>query len=726
MNKFSLHPLDGAVCRFPNLKYNVIDKALYNSEYLDSIFTSDSFKEAVFYASPDLYDELDKYLSHRVTYTESLKIRNSLIKYLSRMSTRCTPFGAFASCTVAHIGDKTNLCTEVSPRYHFQYDMQFLCILVQKLIGNDINIYPHLSYVRNQTIYKVDNCYRYYVHNDNVDASLTEIRRNFLLDSIIQKISIPTSYNDLMNFVKSKFEIETSDFNEYIRSLCNKQIILCELHPNSVGNSYFQTICDISKYLSDSKTKEFIEQLYVSINTLNEFDNFKKRKEIIDSIYRSIQDFGIKIERKYVFHIDSYIYDNAISISKNDVSLLESAFNILRSINPVAYRDSKLQDFANRYEARYEQKTIPLLEALDPEIGIGFDKPDNVSSILAKATAHETKKSVARNINVVLNPFQQYLLQRIIDSDSHCEEIEITNEVLSKFHQQSTTSMPYTFAASFNIIGENQYGDILEDIKFLGRSSANLLARFAIGNPEIHSMVNRIAEFEQSKASSRGIAEISHISHNRTGNILQRPQFRKYTIDYIVPPHSQGISIPISDIMVSVRYGKITLTSKSLGIVIEPRMTTAHNFENRTSAVYRFLCHLQTADMLPSISFSWGGLEQILSHFPRIRYKNLIFARQHWKLNLSDIKHKNSLSIDKFKEYCNCNKISQKILYVDGDNTLYIDCNNDISIEAFFSAVKHRDSITVEEFLPADNETLQNNNFKKLNEILIPMYESKR
>ncbi|WP_374726278.1 lantibiotic dehydratase [Chryseobacterium rhizosphaerae] len=56
------------------------------------------FQEAIYWVLPDLYDEINKWLRSEKQFSpeNNQKLKHTILKYYSRMSTRCTPFGLFA------------------------------------------------------------------------------------------------------------------------------------------------------------------------------------------------------------------------------------------------------------------------------------------------------------------------------------------------------------------------------------------------------------------------------------------------------------------------------------------------------------------------------------------------------------------------------------------------------------------------------------------------------
>src|SRR5690606_15380966 len=93
---------------------------------------------------------------------------------------------------------------------------------------------------------------------------------------------------------------------------------------------------------------------------------------------------------------------------------------------------------------------------------------------------------------------------------------------------------------------------------------------------------------------------------------------------------SDAYQIPLTDLYVSVKDGKVWLRSGRLNKFVIPRLSCAHNFRYGVTA-YQFLCDLQYQSNALDISWDWGELKK-LPYLPRVSHKHLILSRAQWQI----------------------------------------------------------------------------------------------
>lgn len=146
-------------------------------------------KEALYLASPELVGELEKsgvVTNHTI---KGEKLLFSLLKYISRMTTRCTPFGLFAGCGSGTIADQTCIQPKNIREHRRQtrYDMHYLVKLGQELT-QDQAIRAQLLWYPNTSLYPAGMHYRYVEYtysNKRRQHSIEAVSRSEYLEELL-------------------------------------------------------------------------------------------------------------------------------------------------------------------------------------------------------------------------------------------------------------------------------------------------------------------------------------------------------------------------------------------------------------------------------------------------------------------------------------------------------------------------------------------------------------
>src|SRR5262249_17485757 len=121
-----------------------------------------------------------------------------------------------------------------------------------------------------------------------------------------------------------------------------------------------------------------------------------------------------------------------------------------------------------------------------------------------------------------------------------------------------------------------------------GPPGATLLGRFCHSDPALHEVVTANIAAEHGLRPDAVFAEAVHLADGRLANISARPVLREHEIVYLgrsgAPADHQ---LPMTDLLVSVRDGRVVLRSRSLGREVVPRLTNAHNFVTGALGTYR-------------------------------------------------------------------------------------------------------------------------------------------
>lgn len=732
---FENYLLRAPLFSFSSYKKLTSNKVISNEQF-KKIFENPIFKEALFLSSPALSSELNRFLKNELDEPKKIeKLKTSLLKYISRMSSRCTPFGILAGCSIGSFSDETNIQLEDLKNYKRQtkLDMDFLVDLSQDLAKNE-KIKEQIHFFPNTSIYKIGNQLRYVEYkyiNRRRKHYISEVDCDEYLEGVLLKAKDGVLLNDLvMSLVDD--EITIGEARSFIDELINNQILVSDLEPSVSGLEFLDQICDI---LDSLKGIDDIYSVLKSVqNKLKKLDdNLPNSIDVYLDIYNDLKKIKGEFELKYLFQTDMLLSYKKNTLDNALMNNLSKAFLILNKLSIQSVNPS-LNSFKETFAKRYEEKSMPLASVLDVETGIGY-KQNNNSGDISPLTENiilpnnKTEKST-RDLKWSKSDslFQKKIIKAYRDNEY---VVNVTSEELKNFNE-TWENLPDTMSFIVQVLlidGE-------EKIVFKGgggSSGANLLGRFCHLDEKINTHTQEIIDVESQINKDKIMAEIVHLPESRVGNILMRPSFRKHEIPYLAKSmKNQSNQLSIEDLEISVKRKKVLLKSKKVNKEVIPRLTNAHNFSMNSLPIYNFLCDMQTAGKQVGVGLALRHLDNEFDFLPRIEYENIIIKEARWNLtkdNLKDIlKNKDNdeelyYSVIKLRKKINLPKY---VLLVEDDNKLIINLNNINSVRMFLATVKRKQKFSLIEFLHSDTGIVKKDKKYYTNEFIVSCYNNKK
>jgi hypothetical protein len=712
--------------------YKMTEKEEISDDFLFKQLMNPIVSEAIFLASPSFYRQIIKWSRGEVVDKKKVnKIKHSVIKYLSRMATRCTPFGLFAGCSIGDFKDPEELVLDNLKHYsrHTRYDMHFLAAFSDN-ISKSKHIQTQLQFFPNSTIYRMGDYYRFieYSYANKIrQHTLESVNYNPYLENILLKASSGITSKELIAYLISKdFSKEIS--KNFIQELIDNQILISELELCVTGEESLQQLkLTLKKLKNTKKEQELIEEMQLKLRFLD-----KKLGNSIDSYYQIetlIKSLNIPYEIQNLFQTDMFpIFNNAI-LSNNVLNKVSEGISILNKMSSNR-KNPDLEAFKTSFNKRFGDRKLPLLTVLDVETGIGYaQKRNSIASSpfledieFVKSDNHFDKKEYTQ--------LQSMLLEKLTSCLSmNKQAIELYDEDFVNY-KNNWNKTSDTISTLIEIIVEDDIQKIV--INSYEYGAANLLGRFTSGNDKILSLVSDITKSENDFHKKTILAEIVHLPESRTGNILRRPHLRQYEIPCLgkssLPLENQ---IPLSDLLIGVENNSITLYSIKHNKKVLPRLTSAHNYKTNALPIYHFLCDLQYQEGEGGFGLNWGSLFNDCQYFPRIVYKNIILSKAIWKLKakhierLIKLKSKEGYTIEKINQWRKTIQLPAIVQVVNGDNTLPINFKNKTSILIFLELVKNKKNIVLEEFLFSKKTIISRNKENYCNQILVNLYKNK-
>lgn len=728
------------VLRTPLLSFSFFEDLTSNQNISDNdfkkLFDKPEIKEAIFLATPVLYNELEKWINNRIEDQCKIeKLKYSLLKYVSRMSSRCTPFGLFAGCVVGTFGVETNIILDTisNNKRHTRLDMNYLVALSQNLAKIE-NIKKQILFFPNTSIYKSGNQLRYVEYE-----YINNVRQHNIMavdDSIyLQKILKASERGKTMKEIIDLLVDDDNSFGvvaDFVEELISSQILVSELEPSTSGPEFLDHIKNVLLNLKDTQAQ--LNIINCVETNLSEIDNHIGNNPIeYIEISNNIKELGTDFDVKYLFQTDVILKTKSNVLNHSIIDSVKQGISIFNKIT-LPPKDTLLNNFKEAFYERFEDREVSLSKALDVEMGIGYKQNqeflDNNPLIDDILFPSNEKTKFFRDVkwSKIHSIFHKKIIEALARGDFY---IRLTDKDFEEF-EEDWTDLPDTISTMIEIVMIKGKEKIL--INDAGNSSsANPFGRFCHGDQILKDYTQSITNMERDMNKTKILAEINHLPESRLGNVLLRPVFREYEIPYLAKSTLNNENqLKIDDLYISVKNKNIQLRSMNHNKEVIPRLSNSHNYSSNSLPIYHFLCDMQTQNKRAGIGLDLGPFVNEYEFIPRIEYKNLILSVAMWNIKELDIVPLLSLNkndselIEEFRLFRRNRKIPQYFMLIDGDNQLLINSKNLTSVKMFLNTVKNKSNFKIKEFLFHEEGIVRSSDDQEYytNQIILSFYNS--
>ncbi|HEX4965613.1 MAG TPA: lantibiotic dehydratase [Thermoanaerobaculia bacterium] len=674
-------------------------------------------REALFVASPSLSASLSVWRSEPDS-ERGRKVERSLTRYFARMCGRPTPFGLFAGCSVGTLGSKTalRLAPRAEYRRYTRLDNDYLFSLGEELVKNR-SLRLSLTFFPNSSLYFSGEKWRY------AESRLRDRFRSYHLvgisptpyiDATLEWARDGATFQSLATcLIEMDAEISQEDAIEFLHELVDSQVLVATVAPLVTGaEPLADLLAQLTATAPAGDVRKVLSNVRKQLASLD-CEGVGQAPEAYETIARMLAMLPAKVDFARLFQVDMVKPVEVASLGPAVLEEINKAVNLLSRICETREHD-ELVSFREAFVARYEAREVPLVEVLDDEIGIGFGGSREATADADRRLREHPPMRPAADSRVQSGPFSAYRLHLLVDAlVAGKREIELTEHDLDKMTGKAAMPLPLAFHAMVALAGASPEAIARGEFQMLidhvgGPSGARLFGRFCHWDPVLDREVRSHLRAEEALRSDAVFAEIVHLPDGRVGNLLVRPALRDREITYLgrsgVPRDRQ---ILLTDLLVSVVGGAIRLRSRSLGVEVIPRMTTAHSFV-RGLAPYRFLCHLQSQGCTPALKWTWG-VGETLPFLPRVRYGRIVLSRARWLVSGSEIeplaKAGDAARYALARAWRKSRGLPRIVQLAEFENELPVDFDNPLSLDTFVQLVRGRSEVTLLETFP-DEEAL--------------------
>jgi hypothetical protein len=335
------------------------------------------FREALYLASPALLLECDKWQAGELTEPRRVeKLLGTLTRYYLRATSRCTPFGLFAGCGVATWGptSQLQLAPEQSGR-HTRLDMHYLCALARELAAHPA-IRPHLRYWPNTSLYAAGEKIRYveyhYAEGRRINQ-LSAVGASPYVQRALAAAQGGCTYPELAAQLTDD-PTEAEAVAQFVEELIEAQVLVHELEPSVTGPEFLGRLQAVLARLPTPASQAVAHTLAEVQQHLLALDQQAPNAPAhYERLLALLAPLGVPPEPGKLFQTDALLAPSAAPFTLDAAHQAE----LLAALDALTYLSapppvSRLTDFRQRFQARYDDREVPLLEALDNESGLSY------------------------------------------------------------------------------------------------------------------------------------------------------------------------------------------------------------------------------------------------------------------------------------------------------------------------------------------------------------------
>jgi thiopeptide-type bacteriocin biosynthesis protein len=693
-----------------NPSYSHQDYSLSN---LDSILMDDIFKMAIYLASPEFYQRITEKESSKNSLTE--KEQTTLAKYYNRMSYRCTPFGNFASISLISWGEKEpylRLSSLNQARLAVLIDQFAVVQIIPELMAP---AYKEYLYSKNATLYLSGNEYHYIgIKRGNQTGTVTyqmdALKADRHLKTFLKWLGAnPNVTQDRL--VGKLIELTNCNVEEaiaYINVLVDAQIIRTNIEKSVIGNDKLIACCNDSS-LPSTPLRMQLKQLLSHCSEIRPYD-ISKLQYISRGISKTVAGLPITPPKNWFY--TGLVRQATGMLDGKFQQPLKEAIDCLVKLVPIRHL-TELQAFSAKFKKRYDREKIPLLQALDPEVGIGYGTVDVVGRTNNLWQDIPPEKAIDDITAMTWSKTHQLLLRKWHHTGTLLSGIELHRADLEELDETFNNTLPPSIQIIFNVVHDQICIEAAG-----GASAIGLIGRFTLFNDETYSLAKLLAAHEQSANPGIIFGEVSHVCDSHVDNINRRLRLYDWELAITTVPDSEDEQqLQLSDLWISMVDDELILESKRLKKRVIPRISSAYNAQNNQLGLFRFMADLQHAGIRSDITFDLESFFPGLYYYPRVTFEQTILSPAKWRINEAQLVqlHRTGNKIKWISDLRDSVGLPKFIALIRSDQQLIFNLEEPSEVLFFLKCIgTDKKSITIREYFGTQQKLIYNDQGKAM------------
>lgn len=554
----------------------------------------------------------------------------SLQRYYNRFCFRPTPFGLFSTITPMKWNTGAASDLDETPTIFLQLD-NHLSHELYKMYGSA----RQQRYVPNPTLYRFHREFRFVrTETDYGDGKrqylLQATDYSVLLKRLLKLCATGADHVQMAEVVSREARCSRNESLAYVTFLIDAQIFLPLQWPVITGDDRIKRLLSDQFGADATGLSSALKALLDNINKSTILDE-KRLLSWQETAFKSLTK--ITAENKPLLNVISMKNGAQAAVDSCHRQMLQEGLFALQCLSPYA-ENPQLNDFAKKFNSRFEGQLVPLLHALDPEIGIGYGDAEQAHNLtLLETIAVQPHEDHSQKM--AWTAIHQLLLDRWHNAKTGSKQnIVIREEDLDNLQALDDHEPSSGFGVLFRA---NASGIWLEAAG--GYHTNSLIGRFTPASPTVLNAAKSMAEHDQQLNPELIFAELLHVSDLHTDNINRRSAILPLEMPITAAATAdRSEQIALSDLYLFISGDKVLLMSKSHGKVVIPRLSSAYNFRQDKLPLFRLLADLPYQFQSNIRTLELESFFPGLRFYPRVIYKQTILCLAQWKLDTNDVK----------------------------------------------------------------------------------------
>jgi lantibiotic biosynthesis protein len=649
-----------------------------------------------------------------------LGVEQKLLRYRIRMSTRPTPYGAFAGVALCEAGPATALIIDDAlHRRSARPDMEWLLSFTAALEARDD--------VLCQLELRVHPCVFIQGGRVGLDdptplregAQAVSMRASDFVLTALEVSRTQVRHVALVRALMERTGADEARSLALVRKLVDQGLLLTELRPPLTCSAPAGHVLERLQSLPRPPVEA--SGLLTALKALDEWVRLDATHAAaawpgIDASFVELHD-GPKTR----VQVDLALGMKEATIGTPLLDFAADIAHLLFRLTPQPHGPPALLAYRSAFTARYGvDRRVPLLELLDARTGLGI--------LGTQGNANVDPHRLARRHMALQALAQDAVADRRM-------EIELDDALLERLSlwEPQAEQLPVSIDLCIFVLAESPAAVNAGDFRIaigpnLGsRQAGRYLGRFSelLGNRG-HDALREAAEMEQRHASDAVWAESVYLPKRlRSANVAIRPNVRSHAIALGVPSGvDSDRTIPLGELTVGVRNDRLALFWRDREVRVRAgHMLTSFNAPH----VSRFLEELGQDGIAQLSGFDWGPAFPA-TFLPRVTRGRAILAPAQWRLSREST-GKKSISMSEFSSrfaaFRERWRVPRYVYLVEGDNRLLLDTNAREQLDQLRIDLARRgelSSIVLQEALPGpEHAWVPSTSGHALVELVVPM-----